>query len=333
MSVLENIKDKIEKSKSILILTHENPDGDAIGSSLALYNALRKNEKNALVYIPIPDKTFSFLPGFDDILIGSDLPDREHFDACISLDCSDLNRLGIAQDLFNSFEDTICIDHHITNQNYADITYINAVASSTCENLMVVLASLGYTINKEVAECLYTGFITDTGGFRYNCQPETMEMVATLLETGINMAKIYRTIFDVTTFEKTKMTSRCLERLELLAEGQIAFTYVLRKDLDELKLEEADTDDVVNYGRNIDTVEVSVFAKERDDNTYKVSMRANEYVDISVIASKFGGGGHLRASGFETRMSLDQLKETLVEEIKKQLKGKEQVTKKVEEEE
>ena len=333
MSVLENIKEKIDNSKSILILTHENPDGDAIGSSLALYNSMRKSGKNCLVYIPIPDKTFSFLPGYDDILIGSELPDKEHFDLCVSLDCSDLNRLGIAQDLFRSFENTICIDHHITNQNYADISYINAVASSTCENLMVVLAAIGLTINKEVAECLYTGFITDTGGFRYNCQPETMEMTATLLETGINMAKIYRTIFDVTTIEKTKMTARCLERLELLADGQIAFTYVLRKDLDELKLEEADTDGVVNFGRNIDSVEVSIFAKERDDDTYKISMRANEYVDISVVASKFGGGGHLRAAGFESRMSLEQLKETIVEEIKKQLKGKEQTTKKVEEEE
>ena len=320
MSVLESIKEKIDKSKSILILTHENPDGDAIGASLALYNALRKKEKNALVYIPTPDKTFSFLPGFDDVLIGNVLPDREHFDACISLDCSDLNRLGVAQDLFNSFEETICIDHHITNQNYADITYINAIASSTCENLMVVMASLGYPINKEVAECLYTGFLTDTGGFRYNCQPETMEMVATLLETGINMAKIYRTVFDVTTFEKTKLTARCLDRLELLVDGQISFTYVLRSDLDELKLEEADTDNIVNYGRNIDSVEVSVFAKQREGNTYKVSMRANEYVDVSVVASKFGGGGHVRAAGFETVMNLEQLKSTIVDEIKKQLK-------------
>ena len=141
-----------------------------------------------------------------------------------------------------------------------------------------------------------------------------------LLETGINMAKIYRTVFDVTTFEKTKLTARCLDRLELLVDGQISFTYVLRSDLDELKLEEADTDNIVNYGRNIDSVEVSVFAKQREGNTYKVSMRANEYVDVSVVASKFGGGGHVRAAGFETVMNLEQLKSTIVDEIKKQLK-------------
>ena len=319
MSVLDNIKEKINGAKSILILTHENPDGDAIGSSLALYNAFKKIDKKSMVYVPIPDKLYKFLPSYDELKMGEKLPDPTEFDLCIALDCSDLNRLGIARELFEKIEDTICIDHHITNQNYADISYMNAVASSTCENLMVVLATMDIAINKEIAECLYVGILTDTGGFRYSCQPETMEMVATLMETGINTAKIYRTVYDITTYNKTKLCGRCIDRLELFEDGKIAFTYMLLKDLEELELEESDSDPIVYFGRDIDTVEVSIFAKERKDGTYKISMRSNDYVDISVIASKFGGGGHVRASGCELSMSLDQIKQTLIDEIKKQL--------------
>ena len=320
MSVVESIKEKINDAKSILILTHENPDGDAIGSSLALYNAFKKMEKKSMVYIPTPDKLYKYLPSFDEIKMGDILPEASDFDLCIALDCSDLNRLGIARELFEKINGTVCVDHHITNQNYADVSYMNAVASSTCENLMVILAAMDIAINKEIAECLYTGILTDTGGFRYSCQPETMEMVATLMETGINTAKIYRTVYDITTYNKTKLCGRCIDRLELFEDGKIAFTYMLLKDLQELELEESDSDPIVYFGRDINTVEVSIFAKEREDGTYKISMRSNDYMDISVIASKFGGGGHVRASGCELSMSLDQIKQTLIDEIKKQLK-------------
>jgi phosphoesterase RecJ-like protein len=320
MSVLENIKEKIDESKSILMIAHENPDGDAIASALALYNAFQKLEKKSAVYIPSPDKTYSFLAGFDEMLIGETAPDAKNFDLCISLDSSDIQRLGICGDIFKEIDDTICIDHHITNQNFADINYINAVASSTCENLMVVLASLGVAVNKEIAECLYTGILTDTGGFRYNITPETMEIVATIMETGINVSKIYRTVFDITSFNKVKLVGRAIDRLELLNDGKIAFTYMTKQDLEELELDENDSDGIVNEGRNIDSVEVSIFAKERDEDYYKISMRANEYVDVSVIASKYAGGGHVRAAGCELNMTLDQIKTTLCEEIAKQLK-------------
>ena len=320
MSVIDNINEKIMSAKSILILTHENPDGDAIGSSLSLYNALKKIDRKSTVYVPVPDKTYSFLPGYDKMVCGNESPNAKDFDLCISLDASDLDRLGIAKDLFSGIEDTICIDHHITNQNFADINYVNAVASSTCENIMVILAGMGIAIDKEVGECLYTGILTDTGGFRYSCTPETMEMVATIMETGVNTPRIYRIVFDVTSFNKTKLTGRCIDRMELLEDNKIAFTYMLNSDLGELNLEESDSEGIVNLGRNIDTAEVSIFAREREDGSYKISFRSNELVDVSIIASKFGGGGHVRAAGCESAMPLEQIKQTLVDEIKKQFK-------------
>ncbi len=317
MSVLESIKNKIEASNSILIMTHTNPDGDAIGSSLGLLTALKKINKKATVFMPVPNETFSYLPGFSEIVLEN--IDPKDYDLCISLDASDLERLGAGREYFEAIEDTIVIDHHITNQSFGDINYLNAVASSTCENLMVVLAAMGIAVNKEMAECLYTGILTDTGAFRYNIQSETFELVAMLLETGLETNKIYRRLYDVTTLKRTKLLAKALDRLEVLEDGKISFTYILQSDLAELGAEESDSEGIVNYGRNIDGTEVSIFVKEQVGK-FKVSMRANEYVDVSIIASKFAGGGHVRAAGFDSVMTLEQIKIALLEEIKKQLR-------------
>lgn len=317
MSVLENIKEKIENSKSILIMTHTNPDGDAMGSSLGLLSALKKIDKQVTLYIPTPNKTFSYLPGYDEII--TEGIDAKDYDLCIALDSSDLERLGTGRELFEAIEETIVIDHHITNQSYGDINYLNAIASSTCENMIVILASMGIAINKEIAESLYTGILTDTGAFRYNARSETYEFVAMLLETGIETNKIYRRLFDLTTLNKSKLLARALERIELYEDGKVAFTYITDDDLVDLSLEQSDTEGIVNYGRNIDGTEVSIFVKEQDGK-YKISLRANEYVDVSIVASKFAGGGHLRAAGYESVMTLEQIKNTLLEELRKQLK-------------
>lgn len=317
MSVLEKIKEKIEVAHNILILTHENPDGDAVGSSLGFMHALKKIGKQVTVLIPEINNMYSFLPGFSEIK--HEIENVEDFDLCIALDASDTERLFICKPYFEKIEHTIVIDHHITNQNFGDVNYVNAVASSTCQNLIIVLAAMEIAINKEMAECIYTGILTDTGGFRYNTQSETFEFAAMLLETGIDISKIYRIVFDTTTEKRTRLLSRALNRLEILENGKIAFTYITAQDVDELQNEDGDHENIVNYGRNISGVEVSIFAREKDGR-YKISLRANEYVDVSQIASKYAGGGHLRAAGLEMAMPLEQVKQTLVEEIKKQLK-------------
>lgn len=317
MSVLEKIKESIERAHNVLILTHENPDGDAIGSSLAFMHALKKLGKEVTVLIPSINNMYSFLPGFDEIK--HEIENVEVFDLCIALDSSDSERLFICKPYFEKIEHTIVIDHHITNQNFGDVNYVNALASSTCQNLIVVLATLDIAINKDMAECIYTGILTDTGGFRYNTQSETFEFAAMLLETGIDISKIYRIVFDTVTEKRTRLLSRALDRLEILEDGKIAFTYITTQDVNDLQSEDGDHENIVNYGRNVEGVEVSIFAREKDGK-YKISLRANEYVDVSQIASKYAGGGHLRAAGLEMSMPLEQVKQTLVEEIKKQLK-------------
>ena len=162
MSVLEAIKEEIDKAKSIIIVTHENPDGDAIGSTLGFMHGLKKIEKDVDVFVPIINKMYDFMPGYD--LIKKEIPEDKEYDLCISLDSSDLERLGEGRAIFEKASNTIVIDHHITNQNFGDINYVNAVASSTCQNIIVVLAAMGIAINKEMAMCIYSGMLTYTGG-------------------------------------------------------------------------------------------------------------------------------------------------------------------------
>ncbi len=317
MSVLDSIREMVQKAKSILIITHENPDGDAVGSSLGFMHGLLKLEKNVDVYIPRVNKMFSFLPGFD--LIKNELPDDASYDLCVALDSSDLERLAEGRKWFEKIENTIVIDHHITNQNFGDANYVNAVASSTCQNIIVVLAAMEVAINKDMATCIYTGMLTDTGGFRHNVQSETFEFAGMMMEAGVNIAEIYRNVFDLTTEARTRLLGRALSRLEILENGKVAFTYVTVEDWNEFENQDGDHENIVNYGRNIEGVEVSIMLREKDGQ-YKVSLRSNDYVDVSIIASKYAGGGHLRASGFSVPGPLEQAKETVLAEIKKQLK-------------
>ena len=161
MSVLENIKERIEESNSIVILTHEHPDGDAIGSSLAFMHGLKKIGKNVDVIIPDVNQMYSILPGFEDIKESCE--EGYNYDLCIALDSSDLERLHVLKDVFRNAKHTIVIDHHITNQNFGDVNYVNAVASSTCQNLLVILAYMDIAISKDIAACVYAGILTDTG--------------------------------------------------------------------------------------------------------------------------------------------------------------------------
>ena len=316
MSVLEQIKELIQKAKKILIVTHENPDGDAIGSSLGFMNGLKKISKEVDVVIPEINEMYSFLPGFDLL---KQTANAEDYDLCIALDSSDLERLGACKSLFEKIENTIVIDHHITNQNFGDVNYVNAVASSTCQNIIVILAALDIAINKDMATCIYSGILTDTGGFRFNVQPETFEFAGMLLETGIDLARIYKRLFDETTIARTKLLGRALNNLEILEGGKVAFTYVTANDMQELNNQDGDQENIVNYGRNIAGVEVSVFIREKDGK-YKASLRSNEYVDVSSIATMFSGGGHPKAAGFEISGTLEDAKETILSEIRKQLK-------------
>ena len=182
-----------------------------------------------------------------------------------------------------------------------------------------MLAYLNIAISKDIAACFYAGILTDTGGFRYNVQNETFEFAAMLMETGIDITKIYRHLFDLSSLSRTKLLGRALDKLEILCDGKVAFTYLSSEDEEGLDIRDGDHENIVNYGRNIEGVEVSIFVRQVNDK-YKISMRSNEYLDVSLIATKYGGGGHMKAAGITTDMSPTLIRQVIINEIEKELK-------------
>ena len=255
---LDNILEEINKAKTIVILTHENPDGDAIGSSLALYNALKSYGKNPDVIIPEYSRTFEFLPGTSEIKKESSI---EKYDLAISLDCATIKMLNGFAKYFENAKTKIAIDHHGTNTMYADLNFVNPDAPACAQILIVILNYFHIEITKDIGTCILAGIITDTGGFKYSgVTAETFEFVAWLLNKGVNVSSVYRKVLQ----------TRTKSNFEL--------------------------------NRDIEGVEVSIFIREVPEKGLKISLRSNEYVNVSDVALLFGGGGHPRAAGCNMRM-------------------------------
>lgn len=314
---LDNIIEEISSSKSIVILTHEMPDGDAIGSSLALYNGLKQIGKNADVVIPEFSKTFEFLPNSDKIKKEGN---EVKYDLAIALDCGDIKRLNGFAKYFEDATTKISIDHHSANTMFADYNFVNPTAPACSQILVIVLEALGVKIDKDIGTCLLTGIITDTGGFKYQgVSSETFEFVAELLNRGVNVSSIYKRVLQTLSKPSFELRRRAMNRLEFLENGKITFTYITLKDEEEAKAGNNDHDGIVEMGRDVEGVEISIFLIEKEDG-YKISLRSNEYVNVSDICLMFSGGGHIRAAGGSINLPFEQAKEKIVEECKKHLR-------------
>ena len=313
MSTLDNILEEINNAESIVILTHENPDGDAIGTGLALYNALKEYGKNPDIIIPEYPRTFSFLPGADEIKKSSDI---EKYDLAISVDCATIKMLNGFANYFENAKVKVSIDHHSTNTMFGDLNYVSPDAPACAQILLVVLNYFKIEITKDIGTCILTGIITDTGGFKYSSvTAETFEFVAWLLNKGINVSKIYRKVLQVKTKANFELTRMAMERLEFLEDGKVAFTYITKEDEEKVNAESGDHEGIVEVGRDIEGVEVSIFLRETDKGC-KVSMRSNEYVNVSDVCILLGGGGHIRAAGASMQCNIEQAKEKILRQIK-----------------
>lgn len=313
MSTLDNILEEINNAESIVILTHENPDGDAIGTGLALYNALKEYGKNPDIIIPEYPRTFSFLPGADEIKKSSDI---EKYDLAISVDCATIKMLNGFANYFENAKVKVSIDHHSTNTMFGDLNYVSPDAPACAQILLVVLNYFKIEITKDIGTCILTGIITDTGGFKYSSvTAETFEFVAWLLNKGINVSKIYRKVLQVKTKANFELTRMAMERLEFLEDGKVAFTYITKEDEEKVNAESGDHEGIVEVGRDIEGVEVSIFLRETDKGC-KVSMRSNEYVNVSDVCILLGGGGHVRAAGATIQCTVEQAKEKVLRQVK-----------------
>ncbi len=317
MSTLDEILKEIKIAKDIVILTHNNPDGDAIGSSLAVYTALKNAGKNVEIIIPELPRIFDFLPNSNDIKKEGS---KEVYDLAISLDCATIKLLNGWSNYFEDAKSRIVIDHHSTNSMYGDLNYVDLSAPACSQVLYSLFKYYNIEITPEIGTCLMTGIITDTGGFQYSgVSRETFEIAADLLDAGVNISKIYKKVFSTHTKGNFELRKIALDRMELLEDGKISFTYITKEDEEKVNAETGDYEGIVDEGRNIEGVEVAVFLHEVKDG-FKVSTRSNEYVNVSDVCLMFGGGGHPRAAGATMQGTPEQIKEKLVKEIKLQLK-------------
>lgn len=315
---LDEIEEQVKIAKTIAIFTHENPDGDAIGSSLATYMLLKSFGKQVDVIIPVIPDTYKFLPCSEESI--REAEEGKVYDLAVALDCADIKRLDDLTGAYEAAKVTVNIDHHSSNTMFADYNYVNPVAPACAQIVTSICQLLGVEINKEVGTALLTGIITDTGGLRYDgVTAETYEFVADILKKGVKVSKVYNQAFAAITREKFEIKKLATNRLEFIEDGKIAYTYITKKDMEEHNVSISDLDGIVEIGRDIQGVEVSVFLYEREDG-FKASLRSNEYVNCADVCLLFGGGGHIKASGCTLPYSLEESKEKMLTEVKRVIK-------------
>ena len=315
---LDNIFKEIKKAEKIVLLTHETPDGDAIGSTLAMKFALEQLQKQVDIIIPKYAKVFEFLPGTDQIKKESSI---EKYDLAIALDCADLKRLVGGEKYFSPAKSKIVIDHHGSNTMFGDYNFVNPVAPACCEVLIGMFEYFGIDISIDLGTCIITGIITDTGGFQYSgVTAETFEFAAELLQKGVNISEVYKKVFKTRTKANFELSKLASDRMEFLENGKVTFTYINAEDLKNVNAEEGDHEGLVELGREIEGVEVAVFIREKENsNGYKVSLRSNDYVNVSDVAMMLGGGGHVKAAGCFVAGTVQEVKNKILSEIRKVL--------------
>jgi len=314
---LDNILEEIKKANSIVVLTHENPDGDAVGSALARYNALEQMGKNADVIIPELPRVYNFLPCADEVKKETDI---ESYDLAIALDAATIKMLNGWANYFENAKVRVTIDHHGTNTMYADYNFVNPDAPACTQILITMFEYFGVEITKEIGTCILTGIITDTGGFAYqSTTSETFEFASNLLKAGVNVSDVYRRVMNTKTKTNFELRKRAIDRLEFFEDGKIACTYITKEDVEEINAEPGDYEGIVEEGRAIEGVEVSIFLRETPKG-FKASLRSNEYVNVSDICLMFGGGGHIKAAGCTIDKPLQQAKERIINQTKMYIK-------------
>ena len=315
---LDEILNEINRVETIVIMAHENPDGDAIGSSLAMCLALRDLGKKADVLMNEYPANFSFLPGIESIKSESEI---ENYDMAIVLDCPDIKR--VPANLIPYFENAkvkIEFDHHNKNSMFADYNIVDHVAPACAQILVSSFEYLGIEITKDIGTCLLTGIITDTGGFKNSgITTDTFEFASWALQQGINLSKIYRQSMMIMSKKKFEVQKLCMNRLEFFADGKIAFTYMTKEEDEEIGVLPGDHDGIVEIGKSIEGVEVSIFLYEKEKG-FKASLRSNDYVNVSEVCLMFGGGGHIKAAGATINLPLEEAKKAIISETMKYLK-------------
>jgi phosphoesterase RecJ-like protein len=308
---LTAIADAVRRHDRFLAVTHENPDGDALGSLLAATIALRSLGKDVVMYhagdMPLPAE-YGFMP-LDDLVREPPADTSER--VLVALDCAKAERIG-DEAVRAQAPLVLDIDHHHDNTRFGDINLIVPDASSTSEILRDVIRELDVELTPELAEPLYIALVTDTGRFQYsNTTPKALRLAAELVDAGADIHAVFQQVYESVEFAKLKLLARVLERAEVLEGGGIVVSHLLRSDFAEVGASEPYSEGLIDYLRAVEGAELAVFVREQLSSgaeTHKGSLRSSiDELDVSAIARRLGGGGHRQAAGFSTNLSLDEI--------------------------
>jgi phosphoesterase RecJ-like protein len=311
----------IHERDDFLIVSHIQPDGDAISSTVIVGWLLNKLGKKFTMLNEgqVPSR-LRFLWNSADIQSFTDTKETRHYRHVICVDCADYARMGKTTEWFTSDAELLNIDHHPTNNGFGHVNLLKFQAAATAEILFELLDELTLPLDKEVATAIYTGLLTDTGGFRYsNTSPLVMAMASRLLAAGVNGPELAEHLLERMTMGQLHITQRGLSRLSFSANHQIGWLWVTSEDLEETGATNEDLEGLVNYPRNIEGVEVGMLFKQNGQDSVKVSLRSAGRVNVAAVAQHFGGGGHVRAAGCRLTDPLPDVINHVIAEVQKAL--------------
>ncbi len=310
---MKNIANALLKAEKIAIFVHISADGDALGSAFALKYSLNKLNKVADVYLNEQvSERLEFMLGFAPVEYKTELPDCE-YDCLIALDCGDTGRLGTFKEYYENHNNTLNVDHHFTNKGYGKLNFVKGDASATGELVFELLQELGTDIDNSSASLLYCAISSDTGCFAYsNVSPDTHIVASELLKYDFDSAEINRLMFATNTLAELKLQAYLVENMLVCHNGKVAVAIIDENCLKDFGATYEHTEGLVDVLRSVKGVEIACLIKEKDGKT-KGSIRTNSYADATVIASCFGGGGHIRAAGFSCDNSLEDVKNKVIE--------------------
>jgi phosphoesterase RecJ-like protein len=317
---LEAVAQAIRSHDRFLVTTHENPDGDALGSLAAMQRALLQLDKDSVMYLagatPLPAE-YAFM-GLGDL--GRVLPADAAERVLVAVDCANESRLGPDPDVLHQAPFTIDIDHHHDNSRFGDVNLIVADASSTGEVLRDVFAELGVEVTPEIAEPLYVALVTDTGRFQYaNTTPKALRLAAELVEAGADVHKVFQGVYESVQFAKLKLLARALERAAVYDGGGLVVSHLLRDDFSQVGAVEPYSEGIIDFLRAVEGADMAALIREPPRGgspARRISLRAShDELDVSAIARKSGGGGHRQAAGFSSDESVEAITEFIVREF------------------
>jgi bifunctional oligoribonuclease and PAP phosphatase NrnA len=311
-SDLQAVADALRSNDRFLLVTHENPDGDALGSLLATKLALDSLGKDSEMYLygdaPLP-KEYGFMPLEG---VRREPPEDAGERILVALDCANEQRIGPDLALIEDAPLTLDIDHHHDNSRFGDLNLVVGDASSTGEVLRDVFGELGVELTPEIAEALYIAVVTDTGRFQYtNTTPKALRLAAELVEAGADVHRVFQGVYESVEFAKLKLLGRALDRAQVYEGGRLVVSHLLRSDFTDLNVAEAFSEGIIDYLRAVEGAEMAALIREpprRDGPARRVSLRAsNDELDVSAIARKSDGGGHRQAAGFSSDRSVEEI--------------------------